>query len=128
MLSYSLVAPLVDLASEEIPSQVTVVVPNVILVAVALVVVAASDVSLSTYVTHPDVRYLVAAGLFLSVGIIAYYRALGTGDVSVVVPVFGLFLVGSSLLGIVFLDEPLTWKKGLGIVFAALAVVLTSMD
>lgn len=128
VLSYSLVAPLVNLASEEIPSEVTVVVPNVMLAVATVGVLLVSDVSIPEYATHPDLKYLLAAGVFLSVGIISYYRALGAGPVSVVVPIFGLFLVGSSIVGFVFLDDPFTWKKGLGIVFAAMAVVLTSME
>lgn len=43
---------------------------------------------------------------------------------SVVVPVFGMFLVGGAVLGIVFLGEAVTLKKALGIVFGAIAVVL----
>jgi transporter family protein len=48
--------------------------------------------------------------------------------VSVVVPIFGLFLVASSVVGIVFLDETLTARKALGIVLAVVAVFLTSFE
>ncbi|MBZ6496250.1 hypothetical protein [Natrinema longum] len=39
-------------------------------------------------------------------------------------PIFGMFLVGGALLGIVVLGEPVTAKKALGIAFGAVAVVL----
>lgn len=47
---------------------------------------------------------------------------------SVVVPIFGLFLVASSVIGIVFLNESLTVRKGLGIVLALVAVFLTTFE
>ncbi|WP_411714227.1 hypothetical protein [Natronomonas sp.] len=49
---------------------------------------------------------------------ISYYRALAGAPVSVVVPIFGLFLVASSVVGVVFLDEALTVWKATGIVLA----------
>ena len=60
---------------------------------------------------HPKVGYVCLLGVALAVGIIAYYRALALGPVSVVVPVFGLFLVTSSVVGIAALDEALTVRK-----------------
>ena len=59
-------------------------------------------------------------------GIITYYRALSLGAVSVVVPIFGLFIVVSSVVGFVFLDEPLTLRKVAGIVLAGVAVYLVA--
>lgn len=74
--------------------------------------------------TSRSFQFSLAGGICLAGAVIGYFRALSTGPVSVVVPVFGLFLVISALLGIVFLGEPITAKKILGIVFAALAVIL----
>jgi transporter family protein len=71
---------------------------------------------------------MYAAGVFLAVGILAYYRALALGPVSVVVPVFGLFLVTSSLVGVVALDEPLTARKGVGVLLALVAVYLVTVE
>lgn len=74
--------------------------------------------------TGRSVQFSLAGGLCLAGAVVGYFRALSTGPVSVVVPVFGLFLVVGAVLGIVVLDEPLTARKLLGIGFAALAVVL----
>jgi transporter family protein len=52
--------------------------------------------------------YLYAAGLFLGVGILAYYRALELGPVNVVVPIFAMFIVGGSVIGYAFLNETIT--------------------
>ncbi|MFC6768429.1 EamA family transporter, partial [Natrinema soli] len=66
------------------------------------------------------------AGLFLSSGILAYYQALERGPVSVVVPIYGLFIVGSSVIGIAFLGEELTATRAAGIVAAAVAIYLAA--
>lgn len=128
LLAYTLVAPLVSLATPDVPSDVALVIANGILVVVALGVIAVTDQAVVRYLTHPKAPHLYAAGTFLAIGILAYYRALAAGPVSVVVPIFGLFIVTSSAVGVVALDEPLTLRKVVGIGLAIVAVVLTSMD
>ena len=70
------------------------------------------------------VGFALAAGVCLAGAVVGYFRALSTGPVSVVVPIFGMFLVGGALLGIVVLGEGVTARKGLGVAFGAVAVVL----
>jgi transporter family protein len=60
------------------------------------------------------------------VGIVAYYRALALGPVSIVVPIFAMFIVTSSAVGILALDETLTARRGAGILLAIAAVYLTA--
>ncbi len=75
-------------------------------------------------VTSRSVGFAVAAGVCLAGAVVGYFRALSTGPVSVVVPIFGMFLVGGALLGVVVLGEGITVKKALGIGFGAVAIVL----
>lgn len=128
LLAYTLVAPLTKLATQEIPSDTVAFVTNGMLAVSALALVVASGKPVASSLTHEHAPYMYAAGVCLSVGIIAYYRALSGGPVSVVVPIFGLFLVGSSIVGIAFLDETLTVRKGAGIVLAVVAVFLTTFE
>jgi len=128
MLAYSLVAPLVKVATAEIPSTVALLIANGMLVLVATGVVVATDTPVVQYLTHDRSVYAYGAGIALAVGILAYYRALAIGPVSVVVPIFGLFIVTSSAIGIVALDEPLTGRKVTGIALAAVAVYLTAVE
>ena len=128
LLSYTLVAPLVSAATPAVPSDVALVFANGILIVVALGVIAVTDQAVLPYLTHEKAPLVYAAGLFLAVGILAYYRALAAGPVSVVVPVFGLFIVTSSAVGVLALDEPLTLRKAVGVGLAVVAIVLTSMD
>ncbi len=128
LCSYTLVAPLVSVATPEVPSTVALVIANGILVVVALCVIAVTGQDVAGYLTHEKAPHLYAAGFFLAVGILAYYQALAAGPVSVVVPVFGMFIATSSAVGVVALNEPLTLRKAVGIGLAVAAVVLTSMD
>jgi len=68
-----------------------------------------------------------AAGVALTVGILAYYRALAAGPVSVVVPIYGLFIVVSSLVGIVAFDEAVTPRKVAAIALSVVAIALMSI-
>ena len=126
LLSYTLVAPLVSAATPAVPSDVALVFANGILIVVALGVIAVTDQAVLPYLTHEKAPLVYAAGLFLAVGILAYYRALALGPVSVVVPVFGLFLVTSAAAGVVLLDEPLTTRKVLGVALAVIAIYLVA--
>ncbi|MFB6219387.1 MAG: EamA family transporter [Halobacteriaceae archaeon] len=128
LVSYTLVAPLVRITTRDVPADVATVVTNGMLVVAAAAVVAATDTRFVPYLTHEKAPYMYAAGVFLAVGILAYYRALALGPVSVVVPIFGLFVMTSSAIGVLALDEPLTLKKVLGIGFAVLAIYLTAVE
>lgn len=127
--AYSLVAPLMRLATAgegAIPSTVAAFVSNTVLVVATLGVIAATNQDVVDHLGDPRMRYVLAAGLCLSVGIIAYYRALSVGRVSVVAPVFAMFFVVSSAVGVVVLDEPVTARKLLGVGFAVVAVILVA--
>ena len=126
MASYTMVAPLMKVALGDVPSDVAVLLSNLILVGVAGALVAVSDTDVAEVVGHPKAVYVYSAGLFLAVGIIAYYRALALGPVSVVVPIFAMFIVTSSAAGVLLLDETLTVRRGAGILLGIVAVYLTA--
>jgi bacterial/archaeal transporter family protein len=68
--------------------------------------------------------YTYATGIALTLAVTSLFRALSLGPASVVVPIYGMFIVGGAILGIVFLHEPLTARKILGIGLAAVSIVL----
>ncbi|MDQ2050480.1 EamA family transporter [Natronolimnohabitans sp. A-GB9] len=125
--AYSVVAPLLKVAMETIPSTAAVFMSNTVMLVLIGLLMYYQGISPRPYLSHPKTPHIVAWGLLLAVGLLAYYRALELGPVSVVVPIYGLFIAVSSVIGIVALEEALTPRKGLGIVFAVLAVVLMSM-
>ncbi|MGM0447993.1 MAG: EamA family transporter [Methanobacteriota archaeon] len=129
MGAYALVSPLMRVATtgpNAIPSDVAVVVSNMLLVAMAVGVIAYTGQGFTTHLASPKLAHVLAAGVFLGIGILALYRSLSLGPVSVVTPIFAMFLVFSSVIGFLFLGESFTARKGLGIAFAAAAVYLVS--
>jgi transporter family protein len=130
LVSYTLVAPLLSVITREVPSDVTALITNSVLIIAALGLVLYRDRPVLKYLDpgHPQAVPMYVAGVLLAVGILAYYRALSTGPVSVVVPIFGMFIVTSSIVGFAFLEESITARKLAGIGFAALAVYLTSVE
>lgn len=131
LLAYSLVSPLMSVAttgSPKIPSNVAALMTNTLLVVSTAAIVVYNDNDAVSYLSHPKAKYVLVAGVCLTVGILAYYRALSLGPVSIVSPVFGMFLVLSSVIGIVFLNESLTARKMLGIGLALVAIYLVSVE
>jgi transporter family protein len=124
--AYSLVPPLSKVASEQLPIMVVALVANALITVVNLGVVLYLEDSPLSSVTATHAAYALGAGVFLTVGVLSYFYALSIGPVSVVTPIFGLFLVGSAVVGMVALGEPVTARKLAGLGCAGLAVYLTS--
>lgn len=122
LAAYTVFPSLVNRASQEIPISVVTLVATTMLAFGALFVTLYRGVDVLPYLTSARAPSVYLAGLALTVGILAYYQALANGPVSVVVPVFGMFIVTSSILSILILNETFTLRKGIGIVFAGLAV------
>lgn len=66
----------------------------------------------------------VGAGIASALGAITMYAALKSGQASIVTPISGLYFVVAAFLGIIFLEEPLSARKLVGISFAILSIVL----
>jgi drug/metabolite transporter (DMT)-like permease len=56
-------------------------------------------------------------------GCLLFPRVIGRAT-SVVVPIYGMFIVGGAVLGLVLPHEPLTLRKALGILLAAVSIYL----
>ena len=131
LVGYTLVPVLLRIATtgpDAVPSDVAVIISNTVLLLVATTVVIGTDQQVTTHLSSPKLWYVIAGGLCLAVGILAYYRALALGPVSVVTPVFGMFLVTSSVVGIAVLGESLTARKTVGICLAVIAVYLVTVE
>lgn len=124
MVSYSLVFLFGKLAMRDFPA-FTVMSVSVLLVFVlsTIITLVTGEWSVGSY-TSRSALYMYAAGFTLTGAVVGYFRALATGPASVVVPIYGMFIVGGSILGILVLDEPVTVQKMLGIGLAAVSVVL----
>ena len=69
------------------------------------------------------VVYGCLVGLWWSGIMVLYYTAIARGPLSVVIPIFNMNLIIPAVLGFLFLNEPMTVSKILGLIFASLAVV-----
>lgn len=125
--AYSLVAPLLSVAMVDIPTPTAVFLSNAVLLLVVGTVILVRREPLRPYLAHPYRRLLVLMGLLLTVGLLSYYRALALGPVSVVVPIYGLFIVISSAIGVLALEERLTPRKAAGVGCSVLAIILISL-
>jgi transporter family protein len=128
LAAYSAVPPLMRYVTQEIPSDVAVVVTNGMLTVGAIGLVVATNKPFLPALTHQRAPAMYVAGIALAVGIVAFYRALSLGPVSVVVPIFGLFIATSAAVGFLVLDEAFTLRKAAGIGLALVAVYLTSVE
>ena len=68
--------------------------------------------------------FAYATGIALTVAVMSLFRALSLGPASIVVPIYGMFIVGGAILGILFLHEPITARKLAGIVLAIISIIL----
>ena len=71
-----------------------------------------------------DGVFVFGTGIALVIAVVAYFLALSTGPASEVVPLYGMFIVGGAVLGFVFLHEPLTLRKTIGILLAIASIYL----
>ncbi|ELZ25524.1 EamA family transporter [Natrinema limicola] len=126
LVAYGLMAPLTSVVTTDVPPAVALFLSTTIFLCLTAVVLVVTGTGSLSDVTSPSAGIVYVAGLFLSAGILAYYQALERGPVSVVVPIYGLFIVGSSIIGIVFLGEDLTATRAAGIVVAAAAIYLAA--
>jgi transporter family protein len=76
---------------------------------------------------RPPLLWAIAGGIALTIAVSSLFHALSLGPSNVVVPIYGMFIVGGSLLGVLFLEEPMSWNKVAGLVFAVIGVVLISL-
>ena len=127
LVFYSLMPALVKEAMKEVPSWIAVTVTNAILCTSAFIVAKAQGYRFIEHLgLYRSSMMLCGAGLVLAVAIISYYKALELAPISRVVPIYGMYIALSSLIGIIVLGERITPLKGLGLLCAVLAILLLS--
>ncbi len=74
----------------------------------------------------PAGTWSLVAGITLAISVTSLFRALELGPASVVVPVYGMFIVGGFVLGATFLSETVTPAKLAGLAAAVIGIYLIS--
>lgn len=72
--------------------------------------------------------YALLSGFFIAIGLLGLVEAFGKGGPgNVVVPIWGAYIVVSSILATIFLGAPINIVKGVGIGAVFVGIVLVSM-
>ena len=129
MIGYSVTAMLVKLATQSgrFSSYFVLMISSAMVVATSTTITILRG-DMKTFsrdnLASADGMLALGAGVALVIAVVFYFLALSEGPTSVVVPIYGMFIVGGSVLGLVFLHEPFTVRKALGIVLAAVSIYL----
>lgn len=99
----------------------------VAIVAIAIVVMRGEFRALLFDLDRAPLTWAIAGGIALTIAVSSLFHALSLGPANVVVPIYGMFIIGGSLLGVLFLGEPMTWNKIVGLIAAVAGVVLISL-
>ena len=75
----------------------------------------------------PPLLWAIAGGIALTVSAFSLFHALSLGPSNIVVPIYGMFIVGGSLLGVLVLGEHMPWHRVIGLVAAVIGVILISI-
>jgi transporter family protein len=98
-----------------------------LMAAVSSVAIVAARGELSPgQVDRIAVLWACATGIALTVAVSSLFRALSLGPASIVVLLYGVFVIGGAALGVLILHEPMTWKKALGFAAAVSGIYLVS--
>jgi transporter family protein len=130
MVGYSLTTLFTKLAerSGEVSSYMVLAVSSIIvpIIVIAIVGFRGELKPLIYDLEKGTLAWAIAGGFALTVAVTSLFHALSLGPANVVVPIYGMFIVGGSLLGVLFLGEPMTWYKIVGLAAAVIGVVLIS--
>ncbi|MGB9473499.1 MAG: EamA family transporter [Candidatus Udaeobacter sp.] len=129
MIGYSVTATLVKLATQSgrFSSYFVLMISSAMVVATSTTItVLRGDIKTFSRdnLASADGMFALGAGVTLVIAVVFYFLALSQGPTSVVVPIYGMFVVVGAVLGLVFLHEPFTVRKALGILLAAVSIYL----
>jgi bacterial/archaeal transporter family protein len=129
MVGYSFVALLVKLATASGRFSgffVLMISASMVVISSATIAFLRGDMKALSWsnLATADGAFLLGTGVALVVAVVSYFFALSEGPASIVVPIFGIFIVGGAVLGLLFLHEPLTLRKAIGILLAIASIYL----
>ena len=131
MAGYSFMTLFVKLAErsgEASTSMVMAVASSVVAIAAIVIVAVRGELRPFLFeLERPPLLWAIAGGVALAIAVNALFHALSLGPANVVVPIYGMFIIGGSLLGIVFLGEPMAWHKLAGLIAAVIGIILIAL-
>ncbi|WP_218148950.1 EamA family transporter [Halogranum rubrum] len=122
MVAWGIWLVLGDAASDSIDPRTAAAISYVVATTLTVVYVFLSDASLA--VTPRGGLLAAVAGVFVSIGLISTYVGLSVGTATTVSTVSAMYFVVAALIGMTILGDDVTASKILGLVFAAVGVLL----
>src|SRR5207237_2166273 len=110
MIGYSVTATLVKLATQSgrFSSYVVLMISSAMVVATSTTITVLRG-DMKTFsrdnLASADGMLVLVAGVALVIAVVFYFLAFSEGPTSVVVPIYGMFIVGGGVLGLGFLHE-----------------------
>lgn len=131
MAGYSLMTLFVKLAERSgTVSTYMVLAVSTTIVAIFAIAIVAWRGELKTLILEietPPLLWAIAGGIALTVAVSSLFHALSLGPSNIVVPIYGMFIVGGALLGVLVLGEAMPWHRVVGLVAAVAGVILISI-
>jgi transporter family protein len=114
---------LVKLISPHISSPVVGILSSLLVIPVIFAFIHLTETTIVP--TQPVyLGYAILIVMLLAAGVLTLYMAIQRGPVVVVMPIYGLNTMITASLSIIFLNEPISVEKILGLVLAIIAIVL----
>jgi uncharacterized membrane protein len=79
-------------------------------------------------VTSQGFGYSLVAGFASAIAVVAFYSAMNSGKVSIVVPLTALSPIVTVVLSYLILSERISPIKGIGVALAMISILLLSID
>jgi bacterial/archaeal transporter family protein len=76
---------------------------------------------------RPPILWAIAGGIALTIAVSSLFHALSLGPSNIVVPIYGMFIVGGALLGVLVLGEPMPLHRMIGLAAAVIGIALVSV-
>ena len=122
----ALTAILAKVGVEGVPSNLATAIRTIVITGFAWAIVAATGEHRAlTSLSRRSVVFLLLSGIATGVSWLAYFRALQLGPASRVSPIDKLSLPLTILLAVLFLQESVGWRLGLGVALMTVGAVLT---
>jgi transporter family protein len=131
MVGYSFVTLFVKLATRSGHLSgflVTAIGSLMVAIVATSIAIGRGDMRFLAEATAADFSYAVATGFAMTIAVTSLFQALSLGPASIVVPIYGMFIMGGATLGMLVLREPLTVYKlvGIGLAAASIYFITTS--
>jgi len=90
-----------------------------------IILVVTQNLNMVKEIPQKNLAFIILGGLFGGlIGVFTYFIALKNGDASIVVPLCATYPLITMLSSFLFLNEPITFTKIIGIGFIILGVIL----